>query len=147
MNLNNHYFSPLQLFSFYSFYRKVLKKLFSFVLCRFLIESTKICDYRNSYQLFLAFLFLLFNFLYPLPYPQTRFVILLFIFYAVSSNPEELTIIAEANHRDYLFSLTFCINVITTGVLALAAPLIIATFYTLQGEKFLNVLESPLKAT
>uniref|UniRef100_A0ABK9MIN8 Odorant receptor n=1 Tax=Glossina morsitans morsitans TaxID=37546 RepID=A0ABK9MIN8_GLOMM len=65
----------------------------------------------------------------------------------VSSNPEELTIIAEANHRDYLFSLTFCINVITTGVLALAAPLIIATFYTLQGEKFLNVLEPPLKAT
>uniref|UniRef100_A0A1A9W8D3 Odorant receptor n=1 Tax=Glossina brevipalpis TaxID=37001 RepID=A0A1A9W8D3_9MUSC len=64
----------------------------------------------------------------------------------VKNNAEELAIIAKENHRDYLFSFTFFINVMTTGALALTAPLIIATFYTLKGEKFLEALEPPLKA-
>ncbi|KAI9583156.1 odorant receptor 45a-like [Glossina fuscipes] len=64
----------------------------------------------------------------------------------VNNNPEELAILAKENHRDYLFSLTFCINVMTTGALALTAPLMIATFYALKGEKFLKALEPPIKA-
>ncbi|XP_075167593.1 odorant receptor 45a-like [Haematobia irritans] len=59
---------------------------------------------------------------------------------------EELKIIQKENHRDYLLSLTFYCIVCTTGIMALVAPFVVASYYSWQGFGFWEYLDTPLKA-
>lgn len=58
---------------------------------------------------------------------------------------EELEIINGENRKDTVISVTFYNMVCVTGVLALAAPFVKATYYSLMGYNFWDTLDPPLR--
>ncbi|XP_058984393.1 odorant receptor 45a-like isoform X2 [Musca domestica] len=66
--------------------------------------------------------------------------------WTLEANEEEVEIIAEENRYDARISKFYFTSVYVTGVLAVLAPLAIASVYAWQGYGFLESLDAPLKA-